>query len=157
MPLTIHFDVTRRFEANEWTLNAAKSIVDHPHDISFPLRNEEANDDSMLDEDESAEPNSNLHMFAEDVPRVEWDAVNTGETYCVTRFNAAEFVRVGINITAEGEGLHGSRCSSKFDWHVNHTLVEDGTGHWARDTTGVNDVGPGDSHVWIDDHYPWDD
>ena len=73
------------------------------------------------------------------------------------RFNAEEFVRFRYAVTVEGNGWHGSRCSSKFNWHLNHTLKEDGSGHWMRDETGVNDVGPGPLSVPVDDSNPWDD
>jgi hypothetical protein len=96
-------------------------------------------------------------MFSVDAPGVEWDSIGPGEHYYVRRFSAEEYVRVGINFRPDGNGLAGSRASDKYEWHVNDTLVDDGTGHWMRDPEGVNDVGPGSNLPWMDDHYPWDD
>ena len=153
----IHFDVTRRIERNIWKLDCNKEILFQAREEDFPERNEEANDDAVGEEDESDEPNANRHMFAVDGPGIGWDWLNPAGDYCVDRFSAEEFMRVGINVVGEGNGIRGSRGSEKYEWHVNHTLVDDGTGHWERDTTGVNDIGPGDNLVWVDDPFPWDD
>jgi len=157
----VHFDLTRRIERKVWALDASKSVIEHgqnPLTVSFPEDdNEEANDDSSLGEDESDEPNDNGHMFTLDAPgpQATVPAVPGGIVYFVDRFNAEEFVRVGINLLFGGNGVAGSRCSGKYDWHVTHTLVDDGTGEFTRDATGRNEIGPG--HISVDDYYPWDD
>ncbi len=154
----VSFDVTRRVETRVWKLDAQKSVIPPAvHEEDFPPKNEEANDDAVGETDESDEPNANQHMFAVDAPGPTHAWLLPGPQYCVSRFNAEEFVRFAYGVTVEGNGWQGSRCSGKFEWHVNHTLQDDGSGHWMRDATGVNDVGPGPLNVPVDDSNPWDD
>ena len=154
----VSFDVTRRVETRVWKLDAQKSVIPPAvEQKNYPVPNEEANDDAAGEEDESDEPNANQHMFAVDAPGPTHGWLLPGPQYCVARFNAEEFVRFAYGVTVEGNGWQGSRSSGKFNWHVNHTLQDDGTGHWMRDATGVNDVGAGPLSVPVDDSNPWDD
>ncbi len=58
-------------------------------------------------------------------------------------------MRLSFNgVRPKGDGVHGSRCSDMFQWHMKGDYRADPNGLWARTTgdekeTNVNIVGPG--------------
>jgi len=147
----VHFDVTRRINRSFWYLDENGQVVNPPEPPArkpFPPKNEEANDDppGSPEPDESEAPNSDGHMFVGDSPgRV---TVEADYAMFVYRFSAQELVRVGFgSVVPEGNGVHGSRSSANYEWHVRHRL-ENVNGVWQRTTgdaqeTDENDIGPG--------------
>ena len=144
----VKFDVTRQSAGklwlkvgNNWGLEESRT---------FPTEDEKANDD-LYSWDESPSPNASDEMFAIDAPGVGQDAFGDVLWW---RANFREYIRVRFDGTKpSGNSIDGSRCSERYDWHMRHRLLKDGT-KWKRDSgdapeSGTNDIGP--THIEVGD------
>ena len=141
----VHFDITRRFAARVTTLDTNGNVVTSST-VTFPNELEEANDDSVAD-DEIDEPNQNNHMYVEDEPGIATGSIGLNEVTAIYRASFEEFMRVGIKTDPAGDGVSGSQASNTFEWHCCHLITYVG-GAWVRSTGNtevpdVNDIGPG--------------
>jgi hypothetical protein len=145
----VKFDLARQKERKAWAgMGQSPNIQWTPllPNAAFPANDEESNDDPF-EGDESDCPNNNNEMFVEDVPGI--NNPNAGSDHYVYRGNYWEYMRVRFDgIDPVGDGIKGSRCSAKYDWHARHWLVKDAqTGKWKRDSgdaqeTETNDIAP---------------
>ncbi len=140
----VKFDIGRRVQSfiAEVTLNGRNVEA-----TKFPVNLEDANDDPPA-ADESETPTASDLFYSFDAPGP-IDKFAGLSKRLVLRLSFLEFARVSFNgARPEGNGVHGSRCSDMFAWHVKSDLIVDQNRIWVRPTgdekeTETNNVGPG--------------
>lgn len=141
----VKFDFARRVESYLWGLDESWQMTGVTNQKEYPLLNEEANDDPH-ENDESAAPDSDRHMYGVDAPGPQNHGY-PGTKYQVHYLNAEEYMRVSFDGTDPvGNITAGTRASIKEEWHVIHTLEDDGSGNLQR-TTGDDPEVPGKNEV----------
>lgn len=149
----VRWDITRQKEGKIWqgTIGQGGQITwETVVNNAWPGSDDAANDDAKTI-DESTSPNADHEMFGMDYPGYPSD---TGQfDVGLMRENFYEYVRVRFDgVRPSGNGTNGSRCSSKYEWHVRHRFTKNVQGKFQRDSgdapeSNTNDIGP--SHITI--------
>jgi hypothetical protein len=147
----IVFDQGRQADGKVWTIDGgAATQIDAKIFPTGAGVDEQSNDDSN-EIDESDKPNNDNEFFSEDRPGLPSNTAGiqnaTTPDVLVWRANFREYLRLGMGADPKGDGLSGSRVSSRFEWHLRHRF-QNNAGVWQR-TTGndpestENDIGTG--------------
>ena len=145
----VSFDITRQAEGKIWvqTQGGAEQIVPEGTRI-FPDSDEEPND-AVHNDDESIAPSPLGNIYSMDAPGLGSIRAPMGVNYFTFRSNFREYVRVTFDgVHPLGNSVIGSRCSSKYLWHVSHKFDVSMMGFYRRTTgdaieTAENEIGDG--------------
>jgi len=113
------FDIGRVVYRSAFWWQAGEGDPQHPSPatVHFPPADDDVNDDSA-NEDETAEPTQEGHMWVIDGPGFKYPPTTDGLN--IYRGNFKEFVRAGLGVEPSGAN-NGSRCSAKQGWYSKDT------------------------------------
>ena len=143
----VYFDVGRRKDRAYWVKNDGQwsLMPDTTHEL-FPAQADASNDDSRED-DESAAPNANGHIYVRDTPLMANLLINDEIRYVG---NFLEYVRVGIGNNfsdPSGNRVSGSRASTFYAWNSWISLIWDAQTQSYKRLTSPDDPETQENHI----------